>query len=82
MVFRLNFLMEEEFTLAALVTLVAEGAIIFGGIVPFIPQYMIISKTQNSDGFSTHVCLILLTANILRIFFWFAFFEFPSLFIH
>lgn len=48
----------------------ASGAIVFGGVVPYIPQYRDIRRTQNADGFSTHVCLVLLVANILRILFW------------
>ncbi|KAM4721880.1 solute carrier family 66 member 2-like [Rhinophrynus dorsalis] len=53
---------------------------VFGGIVPYIPQYQEIKRTSNPDGFSTWVCLVLLVANILRIFFWFGkFFEFPLL---
>lgn len=48
----------------------ASSAIIFGGIVPYIPQYREIKKTENPDGFSLHVCLALLIANTLRILFW------------
>lgn len=55
-------------------------AMIFGGVVPFIPQYYEIKKTNNSDGFSLYVCLTLLVANILRILFWFGkHFEAPLL---
>ncbi|KAM8783346.1 solute carrier family 66 member 2 isoform 2-T3 [Rhynchonycteris naso] len=49
----------------------AAGAIVFGGVVPYIPQYRDIRRTQNAEGFSTYVCLVLLVANILRILFWF-----------
>ncbi|XP_027791126.2 solute carrier family 66 member 2 isoform X5 [Marmota flaviventris] len=49
----------------------AAAAMVFGGVVPYIPQYRDIRRTQNADGFSTHVCLVLLVANILRILFWF-----------
>jgi len=53
---------------------------IFGGVVPFIPQYLDIRRTQNAEGFSTYVCLALLIANTLRILFWFGkFFELPLL---
>ncbi|XP_043937173.1 solute carrier family 66 member 2-like isoform X2 [Protopterus annectens] len=49
---------------------------VFGGVIPYIPQYLQIKRTANAEGFSTRVCLILLIANILRIFFWFGkFFE-------
>ncbi|KAM4614541.1 solute carrier family 66 member 2-like [Discoglossus pictus] len=58
----------------------ASCLMIFGGVVPYIPQYQEIKRTSNADGFSTWVCLVLLVANILRIFFWFGkFFEFPLL---
>ncbi|KAF4798266.1 PQ-loop repeat-containing protein 1 [Turdus rufiventris] len=49
----------------------AAGAMVFGGVVPYIPQYRDIRRTQNADGFSSYVCLVLLVANILRILFWF-----------
>ncbi|XP_015795787.1 PQ-loop repeat-containing protein 1 isoform X2 [Tetranychus urticae] len=49
----------------------ASVGIIFGGIIPYIPQYFDIRRTENADGFSLFVCLVLLIANILRIFFWF-----------
>lgn len=48
----------------------ASAAIVFGGVVPYIPQYRDIKRTQNTEGFSTYVCLVLLVANILRILFW------------
>lgn len=58
----------------------ASAAIIFGGVVPYIPQYREIRKTKNADGFSTWVCLALLVANTLRILFWFGRpFELPLL---
>ncbi|XP_078257895.1 solute carrier family 66 member 2 [Rhinoraja longicauda] len=44
---------------------------VFGGAVPYIPQYREIQRSGNTEGFSTHVCLVLLVANILRLFFWF-----------
>uniref|UniRef100_A0AAQ5ZK03 Solute carrier family 66 member 2 n=1 Tax=Amphiprion ocellaris TaxID=80972 RepID=A0AAQ5ZK03_AMPOC len=53
----------------ALVSWVAAGAMVFGGVVPYIPQYRDIRRTQNAEGFSTYVCLVLLVANILRILF-------------
>ncbi|PWA15355.1 hypothetical protein CCH79_00008575 [Gambusia affinis] len=54
---------------SSLVSWVAAGAIMFGGVVPYIPQYRDIRRTQNAEGFSTYVCLVLLVANILRILF-------------
>jgi hypothetical protein len=44
---------------------------VVGGAVPFVPQYLLIRRTSSAEGFSLYVCLTLLAANILRIFFWF-----------
>ncbi|RWS07267.1 PQ-loop repeat-containing protein 1-like protein [Dinothrombium tinctorium] len=58
----------------------ASVAIIFGGVLPYIPQYIEIKRTENADGFSTYVCLVLLLANTMRILFWFGrYFELPLL---
>jgi len=66
--------------ISSLVSWTASGAMIFGGAVPYIPQYRDIKKTDNADGFSTYVCLVLTLANILRILFWFGkHFETPLL---
>ncbi|XP_057326699.1 solute carrier family 66 member 2 isoform X2 [Microplitis mediator] len=60
---------------------IASGAIIFGGIIPYIPQYREIKKNEDAEGFSLYVCLALLIANTLRILFWFGkHFELPLLF--
>lgn len=48
----------------------AASAMIFGGAIPYIPQYRQIYLTQDADGFSLLVCLTLLIANTLRILFW------------
>ena len=70
----------DPFTFAKLVSFVASGFMIFGGVVPYIPQYQMIKKSRNATGFSTLVCLSLLIANILRILFWFGhWFEYPLL---
>lgn len=45
-------------------------ALIFGPILGYIPQYGEISRTHNTEGFSTLVCFILIASNILRAFFW------------
>jgi amino acid transporter len=64
-----------------LVTWGSVGAMVFGGIVPYIPQYRKIRRLRDAEGFSTYVCLVLLVANILRILFWFGkYFELPLLF--
>lgn len=49
---------------------IAALAMIFGGVVPYLPQYRMIYRSKNSSGFSTFVCLALLLANILRLLFW------------
>ncbi|XP_011554628.1 solute carrier family 66 member 2 isoform X3 [Plutella xylostella] len=49
----------------------AAGAMIIGGVAPYVPQYKQIKKTQDAEGFSLYVCLALLVANTLRILFWF-----------
>ncbi|TRY85242.1 hypothetical protein DNTS_009279 [Danionella cerebrum] len=53
-----------------LLSWVASGVMVFGGAVPYIPQYQEIQRSTNAEGFSTRVCLVLIIANILRIFFW------------
>lgn len=66
--------------LITIISWAAAGAMIFGGIVPYIPQYVDIYSTSNTDGFSIYVCLALLVANIMRIMFWFGHpFELPLL---
>ncbi|XP_042147938.1 solute carrier family 66 member 2 isoform X1 [Ixodes scapularis] len=65
---------------AQLVSWGASTAIIFGGVVPYVPQYREIRRTNNAEGFSPFVCLALLVANTLRILFWFGHpFELPLL---
>ncbi len=59
-----------EMSLTNLATVIAGGAMIFGGVVPYIPQYLEIKRSANSEGFSIFVCLTLIVANILRMLFW------------
>lgn len=61
----------EQLTMKDVANWVASGVIIFGGVIPYIPQYREIKKRDNAEGFSLYVCLTLLIANTLRIFFWF-----------
>jgi len=77
----LSTLYEKHSPLAfKLVTLGCELAMVFGGVVPYIPQYWQIKQKQTTQGFSLHVCLALLLANTLRIIFWFGkHFETPLL---
>nr|XP_046250651.1 solute carrier family 66 member 2 isoform X3 [Scatophagus argus] len=53
-----------------LLSWLASCLMVFGGALPYVPQYQEIQNSNNSEGFSTRVCLVLLIANILRIFFW------------
>ncbi|RUS69929.1 hypothetical protein EGW08_022313 [Elysia chlorotica] len=68
------------FTIIDAISFGSQVAMVIGGVVPFIPQYLDIWRSQNAEGFSLFVCLALLAANILRIMFWFGKrFEFPLL---
>uniref|UniRef100_A0A3P9M5B6 Si:dkey-246g23.2 n=1 Tax=Oryzias latipes TaxID=8090 RepID=A0A3P9M5B6_ORYLA len=53
-----------------LLSLLASLLMVFGGALPYVPQYQEIQRSSNTEGFSTRVCLVLLIANIMRIFFW------------
>lgn len=71
---------ELSLTVGHVVGWVSAGAMIIGGVLPYIPQYRQISKTKDAEGFSLFVCLALLVANTLRIMFWFGkHFEYPLL---
>ncbi|XP_028814504.1 PQ-loop repeat-containing protein 1 [Denticeps clupeoides] len=61
---------EDVETSWGLLSWLASCVMVFGGAVPYVPQYQEIQRSNSSDGFSTRVCLVLLIANILRIFFW------------
>ncbi|CAL1544814.1 unnamed protein product [Lymnaea stagnalis] len=68
------------FTIIDMISIGSQAAMVLGGVVPFIPQYLDIWRSRNADGFSLFVCLALLIANILRIMFWFGkHFELPLL---
>ena len=45
---------------------------VFGPIVGYVFQYKLITNTQSVGNFSIDVCAILLTSNILRIYYWYA----------
>ncbi|XP_057671451.1 solute carrier family 66 member 2 isoform X3 [Diorhabda carinulata] len=71
---------ELSLTVGTVVGWVSAGAMIIGGVIPYIPQYRQIRKTKDAEGFSLLVCLALLIANTLRIMFWFGrHFEYPLL---
>ncbi|EFN88260.1 PQ-loop repeat-containing protein 1 [Harpegnathos saltator] len=60
-----------ELTLKNVISWIASGAMIIGGIIPYVPQYKEIKRKEDAEGFSLYVCLTLLIANTLRILFWF-----------
>eukprot|EP00095_Tigriopus_kingsejongensis_P003002 maker-scaffold170_size291898-snap-gene-0.13 protein:Tk03002 transcript:maker-scaffold170_size291898-snap-gene-0.13-mRNA-1 annotation:"pq-loop repeat-containing protein 1" len=63
-----------------IVSYVSQGAMVVGGVVPYIPQFMAIRENKSAKGFSLYVCLALLVANTLRILFWFGkHYEYPLL---
>lgn len=66
----MDWIIKDELTWGNVLGYVAAGAMICGGALPYVPQYRQIVRTQNADGFSLLVCLTLLIANTLRIFFW------------
>lgn len=45
---------------------------VFAPVLGYIPQYNLIKETKSLGSFSIDICAILLIANILRIYFWFA----------
>ncbi|CAG9797754.1 unnamed protein product [Chironomus riparius] len=63
---------EYKLTVGNVLGHLAAAAMICGGVLPYVPQYRQIYRTQDPEGFSLHVCLALLIANTLRIFFWFS----------
>ncbi|XP_011505873.1 PREDICTED: PQ-loop repeat-containing protein 1 [Ceratosolen solmsi marchali] len=70
----------EELTIKNVAGWIASAAMVFGGIIPFVPQYKKIKQKEDIEGFSLYVCLTLLIANTLRILFWFGrHFELPLL---
>lgn len=63
-----------------IISWISSVTMVFGGVVPYVPQYWDILQSRDAEGFSMHVCLALLVANVLRIFFWFGRrFELPLL---
>ncbi|ENN74851.1 hypothetical protein YQE_08621, partial [Dendroctonus ponderosae] len=69
---------ELSLTVGHVVGWISAGAMVVGGIIPYIPQYRQIKRTKDADGFSLLVCLALLIANTLRILFG-KHFEYPLL---
>jgi len=56
-------------TIGSILKIVPDMAMVFGGVLPYVPQYAQIKQTKSTGSFSTHVCLVLLLANSMRIFF-------------
>ena len=56
--------------LVRIATFGCEFAMMIGGVVPYVPQYIAIRSSGNTKGFSLYVCLALIVANVLRILFW------------
>jgi hypothetical protein len=55
---------------AELVSVVMDVAMVFAPLIGYVDQYRQIVKARDSSGFSKMVSLVLLLANILRIYFW------------
>jgi len=54
-----------------MLSLFADVMMVFAPVIGYVDQYRQIEKSKNSSGFSPFVSLILILANLLRIFFWF-----------
>lgn len=53
-----------------MLTRVLSVGMVVGPVLTFLPQYLDIRASENADGFSPYICLILLVSNIVRVFFW------------
>ncbi|XP_064395202.1 solute carrier family 66 member 2-like [Halichondria panicea] len=53
------------------VTVVVQFFMVFGGILPYLPQYLTVYRSKDAHGFSTFVCFVIIVSQILRILFWF-----------
>lgn len=51
-------------------SMVANVFFLFGPVLMFVPQYRTICETGSAKSFSTTVCFVLLTAHLMRCFFW------------
>ena len=57
--------------ISVFVKIFCDYLMIFAPSIGYIVQGLTFKNTQSSDGFSLYICLILLFANIMRVFFWF-----------
>ncbi len=53
------------------VTVVVQFFMVFGGILPYLPQYLTVYRSKDAHGFSTFVCFVIIVSQILRILFWY-----------
>lgn len=60
----------ESFKNSPILARFLDFGMIVGPVLGFVPQYKEIATSENTKAFSSLVCLILLTANILRIYYW------------
>lgn len=51
---RMLFEMPKMDNVVDILSILCSLAVIFGGLVPYIPQYLKIKRSRNSDGFSTY----------------------------
>ncbi len=56
--------------LGIVVVWVVQFFMVFGGILPYVPQYLTVYRTRDAHGFSTLVCFVIIMSQILRILFW------------
>lgn len=70
-----------HFDYASISKITMDFILIFGPNLAFISQISKFRASKSSDGFSKTICLLILLANILRIFFWYGKrFDIPLLF--
>ncbi len=56
--------------LGRVVVWVVQLFMVFGGILPYLPQYLTVYRSRDAHGFSTLVCFVIIMSQILRILFW------------
>ncbi|RUS12964.1 hypothetical protein BC937DRAFT_86595 [Endogone sp. FLAS-F59071] len=62
--------MDEPSTLVTVATIIFQVLMVVGPVTGYVDQYLVVSRTKSSRGFSIETCGVLLIANIIRIFFW------------
>lgn len=66
----LLFGMIEKETITTLTQNLSDFLMIFSPIIGYLAQGIKFQRTHSSEGFSKYMCLLLIFANLLRIFFW------------